>query len=372
MKLVVLVAVLCLALEMAGCSQLSQSPPASPDYPAAPSASASSTGKSPASSTPAPMGTIKLVYVTESPEASATYIMTEKPVLDEIEKNSNGRIVFTRVLGSIMGNSAENYDFVKTGKADLTLFPTTYAPGRFPLSDVLSLPFAFETTLPDEDAALTIYDRILYKEFPDTHSLNIQQPLISYVYTTRKPVKTIEDLQELKIRTGGGFITSTLKALGAVPVPIDDSETNTSLQINIIEGAILDPTDVESLQLQNVLRHVTKNGFGTSPQTWTLNLATWDRMPYDLQQVVVSACRKGGSYMIGLSQRTDPLVTKALIDQGGSTYTLSPEEAKKATDLLKPAVDAWIEGIRSKGQPVDELLKIVREETGKRNVPFPY
>jgi TRAP-type C4-dicarboxylate transport system substrate-binding protein len=104
------------------------------------------------------------------------YSITEKPVLDEIEKNSNGRITFTRYLGASLSSGADNYDFVKSGKADLTCYTTSYAPGRFPLSDVLSIPGAFETTQAGEEAALAVYDRILYKEFNDTHSFTIYTP----------------------------------------------------------------------------------------------------------------------------------------------------------------------------------------------------
>ena len=70
--------------------------------------------------------------------------------------------------------------------------------------------------------------------------------------------------------------------------------------------------------------------------------------------------------------RDDPKYTQILIDKGGSSYTLPPDEQARWTSVLKPVVDKWVADMKAKGQPIDELFKIVREETKKRNVPFPY
>jgi TRAP-type C4-dicarboxylate transport system substrate-binding protein len=103
-----------------------------------------------------------------------------------------------------------------------------------------------------------------------------------------------------------------------------------------------------------------------------MNLAIWEKVPDDLQKIITTACRKGGFYMMEWLQRTDPLTSKSLIDRGGATYDLPPEEAGRWTEALKPVLETWIADMRAKGQPVDELMNIVREEMKKRNVPFPY
>jgi len=323
-------------------------------------------------SAPSPAEKINLRFAIDYPEPSSLYQSLIKPILDDVEQKSNGRITLTRYLGGILGKGPENYDMAKTGKVDFTSHATGYTPGRFPMCDVLSLPGAFENNVASQEVALAVYDRILHKEFPDTHSLSFHQAQLFYVYTVDKPIRVMEDFKGLKIRTAGGFVTDALKALGAAPVPVSLGEVYTSLQTGVINGVVIGPSAFPGFKLQEVLKHGTRFKFGTTTHVFTMNSNTWGKIPADLRPVIEQAVRKWGGLQMAMWQKDDIFVTKTLKDKGGSTYTLPPAEEARWIEVLKPIVSNWIGGMKAKGLPADELMTIVREETKKRGIPFPY
>jgi hypothetical protein len=76
--------------------------------------------------------------------------------------------------------------------------------------------------------------------------------------------------------------------------------------------------------------------------------------------------------MIAMYDKDNAATAKALADKGGTDYTLPAAEETRWAEALKPVVAAWVADRKTKGQPMGELMNIVREETKKRNLFFPY
>jgi TRAP-type C4-dicarboxylate transport system substrate-binding protein len=67
--------------------------------------------------------------------------------LDEVEKRSGGRIKFERYPGESLAKAAEQLDALESGMADVSLFVTTYTPGKIPLNTLTALPFSLRECL---------------------------------------------------------------------------------------------------------------------------------------------------------------------------------------------------------------------------------
>jgi TRAP-type C4-dicarboxylate transport system substrate-binding protein len=140
----------------------------------------------------------------------------------------------------------------------------------------------------------------------------------------------------------------------------------------VINGVVLGPSAFPGFKLQEVLKHCTRFKFGTTTHVIAVNTKTWGKLPNDLRPVFGEAFRKWGVLQMAMWQKDDTFVTKILSDKGGSNYTLTPVEEARWVEALKPIVSNWLAGLKTKGLPADELVTIVREETKKGNVPFPY
>lgn len=321
--------------------------------------------------TPSPAQVFELRFSSPWPENGPNHQRQYKPILDEIVQKSNGRIKFATFLAGALGKNQEQYDIARTGKADMVTISTGYTPNRFPLSEILTLPLVFPSTYEAQDAVIAIGDRIIYKEFSDTHLLAPYQSQVFYLYTNKK-VEKLEDMKGLKIRSAGGLNTKTIELLGGVPVTMGLPDVYLSMQTGVMDAGILGPSGLLSFKLQEVTKHELKLNLGHTLQILTMNNDTWNKLPKDLQQIATDAAKKAGRYEADLFMADAAPVAKMLTERGGTSTALSPEEEARWVKALTPVFTDYIAELKSKGLAVDELVTIIREEAKKRNVPFPY
>src|SRR2546425_11346482 len=60
---------------------------------------------------------------------------------EKLEKASNGRLVFKHFPGAQMAPPPAHYDLARTGQADVSWFLHGGTPGRFPPTELISLPY---------------------------------------------------------------------------------------------------------------------------------------------------------------------------------------------------------------------------------------
>ena len=88
------------------------------------------------------------------------------PMLEELKKRSKDRLGYTMFAGGALGKGPEHYDIVAKGLSDLGYFTATWTPGRFPLTDVLSLAAWVDGKDIATEIGNAMYKRVLHQEFP--------------------------------------------------------------------------------------------------------------------------------------------------------------------------------------------------------------
>jgi C4-dicarboxylate-binding protein DctP len=115
--------------------------------------------------------------------------------------------------------------------------------GQFPKLQAFGLPYLFKS--PDMIAAAIADPNIGPKLFagPESKGVKITSVWLNgwRMVASSKPIKSIDDLKNVKIRVpGGNNYVNTFKALGADPVTIDWGEVPSSLQQGVIDA--VEPT----------------------------------------------------------------------------------------------------------------------------------
>ena len=154
---------------------------------------------------------VHIKFSTWHPPASREVRTVWKPMLAELKRRSGGRIKSTLYAGGALGKGPEHYDIVKNGLSDMGYFTATWTPGRFPLSDVLSLAVWVDGKEIGTDIGNAMYKRVLHREFPGVKMIELNGCIQSHLWT-RKPVRTLDDVARLRIRTPGGHHASQLHA----------------------------------------------------------------------------------------------------------------------------------------------------------------
>ena len=81
---------------------------------------------------------MKLAYFVIDQHAMSQWLIKWS---ERLEKESGGRLVVKRFPNAQMGPTPAHYDLARTGQADVSWFLHGGTPGRFPLTEIINLPF---------------------------------------------------------------------------------------------------------------------------------------------------------------------------------------------------------------------------------------
>ncbi|WP_300514978.1 TRAP transporter substrate-binding protein [Aliiroseovarius sp.] len=107
-------------------------------------------------------------------------------------------------------------------------------------------------------------------------------------FVSKVPIDSVADLKGIKMRAPEGLVQKVFAAAGAVPVNLPGSEVFTSLDKGVIDAA--DYTVFSANQaagMNDIAPHPIYPGFHSMPLVEvSINKATWDSMPADLQNLL--------------------------------------------------------------------------------------
>ncbi|MCH8465244.1 MAG: TRAP transporter substrate-binding protein DctP [Roseinatronobacter sp.] len=115
-----------------------------------------------------------------------------------------------------------------------------------------------------------------------------------YVLITTSPVRTADDLQGLRLRSGGAPFARWAENFGATPVSIPVGEQFEGMNQGTIDGSMSSIVDMLSFRLVDVARYVTEVPLGTYHVTsnFTFNQSTWAGLSADERATVARAANR--------------------------------------------------------------------------------
>lgn len=310
---------------------------------------------------------IHLKFSTWHPPASREVKTVWIPMLEKLKERTNGRITYTMYAGGALGAGPEHYDIVKKGLSDMGYFTATWTPGRFPLSDVLSLAAWVDGKDIGTDIGNAMYKRILHREFPDVKMIELNGCIKSSLWT-RKPVKTLEDCKGLRIRTPGGQQTNYIKALGAEPVFMPLGDLYMSMQTGTVDGFVTCPPLVLAFKLYDVAKYGTIATFGCVTEGVVMNKKSWEKVPDDLKPIVEEVCSNPFRTTGGLTVDVYKTMMKELSEKGVNLYYLPKQEGARWYSRFQEETRKWVAGLEEKGLPAKQTVIMYNEEAKKRGV----
>jgi len=312
-------------------------------------------------------------FSTWHPPASREVNTVWIPMLEELKKRSDGRITYTMYAGGALGKGPEHFDIVKKGLSDMGYFTATWTPGRFPLTDVLSM----ATWVDGKELATTIgnemFEKALGKEFQDVKVLELNGCIQAFLWTT-KPIRSLEDLKGKKIRSPGGLQTAYIKSLGAEPVFMPLGDVYMAMDTGTIDGLVTCPPLVLAFKLHEVAKHGVKATFGCVSEGVVMNKKTWDKAPHDLQKIIMEVAGNPFATTHGLDKKTYAQMMDEIKGKGVTVYDLPAEEEAKWFKGFQDATRTWAAELEKQGLPAKEAVRMynqVAEQHGTACVAFP-
>ena len=283
-----------------------------------------------------------------------------RPWAEEVKKMSGGSLAPRVYPGGELGKGpVAQFKRVVDGVADITFGLQGYTSKLFPRTTMSELPILCGDSV---DCTGKVWKAIkqIAPEYKRVKILGIWTTGTPILMTKSKPIRSIDDIKGMKIRTPSKAQAALIKALGATPVAMPITKAYNSLNTGVVDALMVPPSVIRSFKIGEVAKYYTLGlPFGNSPQFLLMNKKSYDGLSAAHKALVDKTTGEA------LSMKAAKVYVKA--EAGGlkmvtgtgkhEIIKLSAAEVAKGRKLLEKARAAQVTDLEKKGIPAKAILK---------------
>ncbi len=287
---------------------------------------------------------------------------------EKIEKDSGGRIVSKMFHGAQLGPPPIYYDAARTGQLEVAWFLSGGTPGRFPLTEMINLPYLVGSS---EIGTKVLNDKELRSKYLDAEHKGVKLMLLfthqpGQIHTTKKAIRTTDDMKGMRLRFSSPTIRDFVAALGGTPVGVAPTEITEQLQKGTLDGTFIDYGGAGiAFKMGGTVKYITEMYSFVASFGLAINPAFYDKLPADLKKLiddsfidVEKAVGEGWDSIDGPGK-------KALVDGGAEAFRLTDAETAKFRKIGEQVADDKIKELEGKGLPARAVYNMMRELSAK-------
>jgi TRAP-type C4-dicarboxylate transport system substrate-binding protein len=179
---------------------------------------------------------------------------------------------------------------------------------------------------------------------------------------TLKPLPSINDLKNLKIRAAGDT-AKIVTAMGAIAVSVPMGDIYEGLQRGVVEGVIFPAEALKGWRFGDLIRGLQDNdGLGyPSAQCLVMNKGKWNSLPADIQKIFEKVSEEYIEKQGRLWDETTKEGIEFGVSKGMKVFKISPEEVAITREKMKPVLADYVKRMKDKGLPGEESLKFLQD-----------
>jgi TRAP-type C4-dicarboxylate transport system substrate-binding protein len=313
---------------------------------------------------------IKLTFADQNPPTAWGPTNALQPWLKQVEAATNGKVKFEVYPSQTLVKGPDMWKAVRSGVADVGWCFHGYWPEMTPLSDVVTLPgLPIPSAEKGSEVLWKLYEKFpaMQKEYSEVHPILLYTSNPYFLLTSKKQVKTLEDLKGLKIRVTGGPPTEQMKALGAVPTPIPMPDMYQALDKGVVDGMGAPWEAVQGFRLYEVAKYYTMVPLSAVYFSLCANKQKWDSLPKDVQAAITKTGGLEGSKFWG--KNFFDTAEQAVVEKTKAgnfemnRYTLPPDELARWNKIGSASIqEDWVKKLEGKGiKDAREVLNATNE-----------
>jgi TRAP-type transport system periplasmic protein len=317
--------------------------------------------------------TITLTLSDQNSDVSWGPVHATQPWVKQVEKATNGKVKIQIYPSETLAKGRQNWMAAKDGICDISWNVMSYYPGMTPYADVVVLPgLPFRTGEKGSEVIWKLFEKFpeLSDQFAENKVLILYTSEPFILMTSKKQVKTLEDLRGMKIRTVGGPPIEQMKALGGQPILLPMPDVYVAMEKGTIDGLEAAYEPIPGFRLNEVVKYITEGPFAPSLFAVVMNKKKWNSLPKDIQDAIMSVSGLEGSKFFGknfFDAAREPI--KKMIAEGKydiKIYTLPEAERERWVEVgCKPIWEEWIKSMAGKGHPKAREILNAALELGK-------
>jgi tripartite ATP-independent transporter DctP family solute receptor len=244
---------------------------------------------------------------------------------DSVKEKTNGEIEIIVYPSLQLGDYPTQIDNTILGSQDIMVIAESPFSRFDPIFDVTTTPYL----ITDEAKFL----KMLHGPFGEKQSkifeekglfiLNTARNMFrpNRVIVSKKPIRSLEDVKGLKIRTAEVVVYSeSWKRLGANPVIIPWNETYLALNQNIVEAATGPIALIWGTKWTEIAKYVTFTNEYVSNLIFGMNRKKFDSLSLENQQILVECANSAGDYLASIIDDAVEQDMKKMKEEHGAEF----------------------------------------------------
>lgn len=280
-----------------------------------------------------------------------------EPWAAKVAEETNGAVEIKIFPGQSLGKLPDQWDMVNSGICDISFIIPGFSPGTFPMTTDISNMFGVVPMGRHLSFVNGLYDKFLKEEWASTKILWPHILGDVAIHTSKKPVRALEDLEGLMIRTPGGMIPKTLTGLGATPASMPSGEVFTALERGTVDGCTFPMEAVKGFKIYEVTKYHTTAAVACGFASIVMNLDTWNSLPPEIQKVIDDLSPMAQQIMTEAADAEDEAAIKTCLEVGNEIITLTPEERARWIEKIQPVNEKVISDWDANGLPGTALVE---------------
>lgn len=287
--------------------------------------------------------------------------------MDKFNARTNGAYKMRLFPGGQLAAFPESLDVIRTGAIEGGVIPPAAFAGTVPEFGLVELPFLFNNGEANAYAMPRIKDvwSELLQAKCNQRSLGCIFVGTLNILSTKKHLKTVEDLEGLVVGCDAPPMVGLIKALGGSGIVVDFTEDYSNLQKGVIDAKTSAPQYIQIAKLYEVAKYYTIfHGLGTL-YSININSDVYNKMPQNIKDALneeMSAVAESISQnYVTLFYDLVPELTK----EGLQYYYLPTAERDRWKQMAYPVTLAAL----AKFGDVGAKIKQIAEEA---NAKYPY
>lgn len=277
---------------------------------------------------------------------------------NHLETRSNGELT-VKIYGSgqLCGSGKECIAGVQAGMFDY--FPTTVSEIAYYWKPAES--FDLPYLLPNDRIAECVYGNDEFisdvrgnvlKKAPNVRLMMVANSGGWRNFaTTKKPVKSPEDVEGMKIRTVPAKVQQDLvKELDGSPTPIAWPEVYTALSTGVVEGTKNGIVDIIQSRFHESLDYLTLDGHAYMGGAWLMSDMKFKSLSPELKRVVLDAIEAQQQYLMSYPKHNEYASYEAFKKANGKIYNPTAKEKEAFKKATQPVVDSWAKTADAEGK----------------------
>lgn len=277
----------------------------------------------------------------------------------QLSEKTNGKVevqIFDAT--SAFGKIDRQADQVRAGVMDMAVGLNGIPRDRYPAASIIEMPFLVKYADSGSETLWQLYkEGLLGSDYQDFKVLGLFTHEGGLIHTLDTPVKSLDDLKGLRLRTPSPAVSAMLESFGASPVGLPPSAIYENLQKGNIEGLVTTWDLVNAVKANELLKYHTDAAAYTAGFYFVMNQKKYDSLPEDVRAAIDEI---SGDALVGKFgdwwTKWEAVGKAAAEERGNEIIVIDDATRAEWQASVQPMIKDYLESLKEKGVADPEAI----------------